>query len=154
MLSHANSSSISSVSIFRNFIIQLFPTTILWVHFVKLSIEHVSNISLVATKWFQDKILIKMNFFNLRKTQNLLTESHDVIEATWMCESSILLWLETKFLTSKSRNTLRKKSIHEHMWLIFVVPTSNYLFDIFLTFCLWKRLTYTLFMWGFTFQAP
>ena len=36
LLSHASSFSISSVSIFRNFIIRLFPTTILWVHFVKL----------------------------------------------------------------------------------------------------------------------
>ena len=50
------------VSIFRNFITKLFPTTILWVHFVKLSTEHVSNISLATPKWFQDKIQIKMNF--------------------------------------------------------------------------------------------
>ena len=62
LLSHTHSFSISSVSIFCNFIIQLFPTTILWVHFVKLPTEHVSNISLAITKWFQGKIQIKINF--------------------------------------------------------------------------------------------
>ena len=66
LLSHANSFSISSVSVFQNFIIQLFPTTNLWVHLVKLSTEHVSNISLATPKWFQDKIQ-KNEFFNLRK---------------------------------------------------------------------------------------
>ena len=62
LLSHTHSFSISSVSIFCNFIIQLFPTTILWVQFVKFSIEHVSNISLATPKWVQEKIQIKMNF--------------------------------------------------------------------------------------------
>ena len=61
-----------------------------------------------------------------------------MIETTWISESSFLLLLETKFLTSKSCNTLWKKSMHEHMWLIFVVPTCNYLFDFFLTLWLWK----------------
>ena len=62
LLSYTHSFSISSVSIFCNFIIQIFPTTILWVQFVKFSIEHVSKISFATTKWFQEKIQIKMNF--------------------------------------------------------------------------------------------
>ena len=50
-----------------------------------------------------------------------------------MSESSILLLLETEFLTSNSCNTLWKKSMHEHMWLIiFVVPRCNYFFVFFL----------------------
>ena len=55
-----------------------------------------------------------------------------MIETTWISESSFLLLLETKFLTSKSCNTLWKKSMHEHMWLIFVVFICNYLFWFFL----------------------
>ena len=48
-----------------------------------------------------------------------------------------------------------KKSMHEYMWLIIsVVPTCNNLFDSFLTFWLWKLLTYMLFMRGFILQAP
>ena len=50
LLSHANSFSISSVSASHNFTIQLFPTAILWVHFVKLSTEHVSNIAVATPK--------------------------------------------------------------------------------------------------------
>ena len=95
LLSHANSFSISSVSIFQNFIIQLFPTTNLWVHFVKLSTEHVSNISLATPKWFQDKIQNKW-VFQSQKITKILTESNDMIETTWMSESSILLLLETE----------------------------------------------------------
>ena len=71
-----------------------------------------------------------------------------MIETTWMSESSILLLLETEFLTSKSCDTLWKKSMHEHMWLIFAVATCNYLLEIFLTFWLGKPSTHMLFMWG------
>ena len=139
MLPNANSFSISSLSIFRNLIIQLFSTTILWVHFITMSTEH---ISFATPKWFQDKIQIKTS------CSILFTESHNMIE---MPESSILLLLETEFLTWKSCNTLRKKSMHEHMRLIFVVPTCNYLFVFFLKSWLWKPLTCLLFMWGFIF---
>ena len=52
LLSHGNSFSISSGPIFRNFLIQRFHATNLWVHFVKLSTEHVSNISLTTPKLF------------------------------------------------------------------------------------------------------
>ena len=142
MLSHANSFSISSLSIFRNLIIQLFSMIILWVHFIKLSTEHISNISFATPKWFQDKIQIKMN------CSILFTEPHNMIG---MPESSILLLLETEFLTWKSCNTLWKKSMREHMRLIFVVPTCNYLLDFFLKSWLWKPLTCMLFMWGFIF---
>ena len=138
MLPHANSFSISSLSLFRNLLIQLFSTTILWVHFIKLSTEHISNISFATPKGFRDKIQVKMN------CSILFAESHNMIG---MPESSILLLLKTEFLTWKSCNTLWKKSMHEHMWLIFVVPTCNYLFDFFLKSWLWKPLTYMLFMW-------
>ena len=52
LLSHGNSLSISSGSIFHNFLIQRFHATNLWVHFIKLSTEHVSNISLATPKLF------------------------------------------------------------------------------------------------------
>ena len=149
LLSHANSFSISSVSTSHNFIIQLFPTTILWVHVVKLSTEHVSNIALATPKWSKLKWI-----FQSKENTKLCTESHDMVETTWMSESSILLLLETEFLTLKLCNTLWKKSMHEHMWLTFVVSTCNYLYDFFLTIWLWKPFTYMLFIWGFIFQAP
>ena len=75
-----------------------FPTTVLWVHFVKLPTEHFSNISLA------------------------------MIETTWMCESSILLLLETKFLTSKLCNTLWTKI---NAWA-YVAYFCNYLFYFYL----------------------
>ena len=102
-----------------------FPTTILWIHFVKMPTEHVSNISLA------------------------------MIESTWMSESSVLLLLETKFLTSKLCNIYEQKSMHEHMWLIFVIIFFIFIYLIFfflLTFWLWKSLTYMLFMWGSMFH--
>ena len=52
----------------------------------------------------------------------LLTESHDIIETTWMPESSILLLLETEFLTSKSCNTLLKK-INAWAYVVYICGT-------------------------------
>ena len=75
-----------------------FPTTILWIHFVKMPTEHVSNISLA------------------------------MIESTWMSESSVLLLLETKFLTSKLCNTLWIKI---NAWA-YVAYFCNYLFYFYL----------------------
>ena len=103
-----------------------FPTTILWIHFVKMPTEHVSNISLA------------------------------MIESTWMSESSVLLLLEAKFLTSKLCNTLWTKI---NAWA-YVAYFCNYLFYFYLfnffffllTFWLWKSLTYMLFMWGSMFH--
>ena len=88
--------------------------------------------------------------FKSKENTKLLTVSHDMIKTTWMSESSIILLLETEFLTSKSCNTLWKKSMLEHMWPIFC---GSPMFDFFLTFWLWKPLTHMLFMWGFIFQA-
>ena len=78
--------------------IQYFPTTILWVHFVKFSAEHVSNTSLATPKCFQGKIQI----FQSKESTKLLTESHDMIEKNRISEISILFSLKTEFLTSKS----------------------------------------------------
>ena len=63
---------------------------------------------------FKTKSKLKLIFQSKENTE-LLTESHDMIETTKMSESSILLLLETEFLTSKSCNILFKKSMHEHM---------------------------------------
>ena len=82
---------------------------------------------------FKRKPKLKQNFQSKKHTK-LLTESHDLIKTTSMSESSILLLLEAEILTSKSCNTLCKKSMHKHMWLILVVPTCNYLFEFFLSF--------------------
>ena len=109
--------------------------------------------SLLHLNDFKTKSTLKWTFKS-KENSKLLLQSHDMIETTWMSESSIFLLLETEFAPSKSCNTLWKKLMHEHMWLIFVVPTYNYLFDFFLTFWLWKLLTHVLFMWDFIFQAP
>ena len=98
MLPHANSLSISSVSIFGNFIIELFPTTILWVYFVKLSAEHISNISLATPKWFQGKTQIRMNCSIQGNHKKLFTKSHGMIETTWVCLS---FWLANHAILSE-----------------------------------------------------
>ena len=41
---------INNTEIFCNFLIQLFPTTVLWARFVKFATEYVSNISLATPK--------------------------------------------------------------------------------------------------------
>ena len=116
--------------------------------------QNTSHISpLLHLNDFKTKSKLKL-IVQSKENTKLFTESHDMIETTWMSESSILLLLETEFSPSKSCNTLWKKLMHEHMWLIFVVPTCNDLFGFFLTFWLWKPLTYVLFMWDFIFQAP
>ena len=135
MLSHASSFSISSASIFRNFVIQLFPTTILWVHLVKLSTEHISSKSPAKSKWFQDKIQIKMNFSILGKHKTVNRKSrHD-----W---SNLNVWEFYSFINRnrvfdfKTMQYFMKRSMHGHMWLNFAVPLCNYRFDFFLTFWL------------------
>ena len=57
---------------------------------------------------FKTKSKLKW-LFQSKENMKLLTESHDMIETIWMSESSILLLLETEFLSSKSCSTLLKK---------------------------------------------
>ena len=73
-----------------------------------------------------------------------------MIDIIWMSESSILLLLETEVLTSKSCNTLWKKSMHGHMWLIiFVVPRCNYFFVFFLDIFTLKTVNlYAVYLWS------
>ena len=53
---------------------------------------------------FKKKSKLKW-IFQSKETTKLLTGSHDMIETTWISETSILLLLETEFLTLKSFNT-------------------------------------------------
>ena len=116
--------------------------------FISLSCQqNISQTSpLLHLNDFKTKSKLKF-FFQSKEKTKLLIESHDIIKTNWISESSILLLIETEFLTSKPWNALSKKSMHEHMWLIFVVPTCNYIFDFFLKMWLWKPLTHMLFMW-------
>ena len=140
MLPHANSLSISSVSIVHNFIIQLLVTTTLWVDFVKLLTEYILTISLAKPKWFQDKEKQGKHKTVNRKLphewNNLnFWEFYSFISRNRVCDFKIMQYLW-------------KKLMHELMWLIFVVPTYNYLFDFFLIFWLWKSLIYMLHLPG------
>ena len=54
---------------------------------------------------FKTKSKLKW-IFQSKENTKFLTESHDMIETTWMSESSILLLLETEFLTSKSNHAI------------------------------------------------
>ena len=93
--------------------------------------QNISQLSpLLHLNDFKTKSKLKKIFQSKEKTK-LLIESHYIIKTNWISESSILL-IETEFLTSKPCNALSRKSMHEHMWLIFVVPTCNYIFDFFL----------------------
>ena len=54
-------------------------------------------------------------------------ERHRTVNMSWhqlnnlnLTDSSTLLILQIGFLTSKSCNTLWKKSVYDHMWLIFL----------------------------------
>ena len=95
---------------------------------------------------FKTKSKLKWTVQSKENTK-LFTQSHDMIETTWMFESSILFLLGTDFLTWNHAYFIKPNQCMS-MWLIFVVPTWNYLFYFFLKFWLWKHLTYMLFIWG------
>ena len=141
MLSHANSFSISFVSIFRNFITQFFSTTIFWVH-VRVVDRTRQTSPLLHLNGFKTKFKLKWIFQSKERHKTVNRKSWHYWNNLNISESFILLLIETEFLASKSCNSLWKKSMHEYMWLIIsVVPTCNNLFDYFLTFWLWKLLT-------------
>ena len=79
---------------------------------------------------FKTKSKLKWIFLSQENTK-LLTESHDKIETTYMSESSIFFITRNRIFDFKIMLYFMKKINTWAMWLIFVVPTCNYLFDFF-----------------------
>ena len=84
----------------------------------------------------QTSPLLHLNDFKTKSKFKWIFQSkerHKTVNRSWhywnnLNNSSVLLILEIGFLTSKSCNTLWKKSMYEHMWLIFCGTHMQWLF--------------------------